>query len=185
MKILILFTMLAIPDCYASARIYSDKKSEESTTVFHVMKNITNDQKNEIYKMYLINKDDLKYLYSQNVKQREVLSKLFPKLFDLLEESDKHRKRSTENVNRKRNMSRKKQKKAKALGRLLMNNAASKNYDDIQDDYIDEDDDYWIGVNRKKMKWEDYRNEDGASVMELIALNARHKTNLRHAENTF
>ncbi|XP_012137030.2 uncharacterized protein LOC105662033 [Megachile rotundata] len=185
MKILILFTMLAIPDCYASARTHSDsQKSGESTTVFHVTKNITNDQIIP-NKMYLTNKDDLKYLYSQNVKQREVLSKLFPKLFDLLEESGKHRKRSTDNVNRKRNMSRKKQKKAKALGRLLMNNAASKNYDDIQDDYIDEDDDYWTGVNRKKMKWEDYRNEDGASVMELIALNARHKTNLRHAENTF
>lgn len=70
-----------------------------------------------------------------------------------------------------------KQRKAKVLGRLLLNNGSGKNDKDIQDDYVDdEDDDYSYRVNKKKMNWEDYQNEDGASIMELIALNARHKT---------
>ncbi|XP_076639989.1 uncharacterized protein LOC143351848 [Colletes latitarsis] len=78
--------------------------------------------------------------------------------------------------------SRGKQKKVKALGFLLMNNDSTKNYEDIQDDYVaDEDDDYSKGVNGKKMNWEDYENEDGASVMELIALDARHKKHRRTA----
>ncbi|XP_043258820.1 uncharacterized protein LOC122401027 [Colletes gigas] len=79
-------------------------------------------------------------------------------------------------------MSRGKQKKAKALGFLLMNNDSTKNYEDIQDDYVAyEDDDYSKGVNGKKMNWEDYENEDGASVMELIVLDARHKKHRRTA----
>ena len=70
-----------------------------------------------------------------------------------------------------------KQSKAKVLRRLLLNNGSGKNDKDIQDDYVeDEDDDYSYGVNKKKMNWEDYQNEDGASIMELIALNMRHKT---------
>ncbi|XP_054014269.1 uncharacterized protein LOC128895570 isoform X2 [Hylaeus anthracinus] len=69
-----------------------------------------------------------------------------------------------------------KQKKAKELGRLLLNNDSTRKYEDIHDDYFDDDDDdYFKGANVKKMNWEDYQNEDGPSVMELIALDARHK----------
>ncbi|XP_076686463.1 uncharacterized protein LOC143378522 [Andrena cerasifolii] len=75
------------------------------------------------------------------------------------------------------------QRKAKVLGRLLLNNGSGKNDNDIQDDYVeDEDDDYSYGVNKKKLNWEDYQNEDGASIMELIALNTRHKTYMQPDE---
>ena len=76
-----------------------------------------------------------------------------------------------------------KQRKAKVLGRLLLNSGSGKNDEDIQDDYAeDEDDDYSYGVNKKKLNWEDYQNEDGPSIMELIALNARHKTYMQPDE---
>ncbi|XP_076246506.1 uncharacterized protein LOC143186683 [Calliopsis andreniformis] len=82
--------------------------------------------------------------------------------------------------NRKKGLSKGKQRKVKALGHLLQNNISNKSKDDPQDDYIDDDDDtYWNSVNRKKMNWEDYQNQDGASIMELIALNTRHKTYMR------
>lgn len=86
--------------------------------------------------------------------------------------------RSIKRNRQNRSMPREKQRKAKVLGRLLMNNAANRNDEDVQDDYIEEEvDDYFRGVNKKKMNWEAFQNEDGSSVMELIALNARHKTN--------
>ena len=76
-----------------------------------------------------------------------------------------------------------KQRMAKVLGRLLLNNGSGKIDKDIRDDYVeDEDDDYSYRVNKKKMNWEDYRNEDGATIMELIALNARHKTYMQPDE---
>lgn len=75
-----------------------------------------------------------------------------------------------------RELSRAKQKKAKELRRLLMLNASNKRVEEDQDYYdFDQDDDYYKRANKQKMKWEDYQNEDGASVMELIALNDRHK----------
>lgn len=91
------------------------------------------------------------------------------------------------NDNARTVLSKGKQKKAKALGRLLLkNDSVMKHHEDIQDDYVeDEDDDYSKGVNKKKMNWEDYQNEDGASVMELIALNARHKKHKRRAHKEY
>ncbi|XP_017789803.1 PREDICTED: uncharacterized protein LOC108572121 [Habropoda laboriosa] len=95
-------------------------------------------------------------------------------------------KRSANNGNTdtKRDIPRGKQKKIKALRRLLLNGISNQNNEDIQDDYgEDEDDDYSKGVNKKKMNWDDFQNEDGASVMELIALNVRHKSNASSARS--
>lgn len=93
---------------------------------------------------------------------------------------------ATDNDNGNKGLSNGKQKKAKALGRLLLNNVSNKNDEDIQDDYIDDDDgDYSDGVNKKKMNWEDYQNEDGSSIMELIALNTRHKTYMQRDESFY
>lgn len=129
-------------------------------------------------------------LYQTDAKQRGQNYIFTNSLFDISEKEDaSHLKLSKKrlakrNVNdrsvgSRKGMSKGKQKKAKVLGRLLMINAASKNYEDIQDDYVeDEDDDYSKGLSKKKMNWENYQNEDGASVLELIALNTRHKTNL-------
>ncbi|CAL7943796.1 unnamed protein product [Xylocopa violacea] len=64
-----------------------------------------------------------------------------------------------------------------------MKNGSNKNDEDIQDDYAEDEDDYFKGVNKNIMNWDDYRNVDGASVMELIALNARHKTNVYPTHN--
>ncbi|XP_078039524.1 uncharacterized protein LOC144471405 [Augochlora pura] len=97
------------------------------------------------------------------------------------DEQLRERGSSDKNGNAKNGMTRRNQKKAKALGRLLLNNVSKKNEEDNQDDYLeDDDDDYSKNENRKKMNWEEYRNEDGgASVMELVALNVRHKTNMQ------
>lgn len=74
--------------------------------------------------------------------------------------------------------------KAKALGQLLLNN--NKNYENTQDNYIDDDDvGYSKNENRDKMNWENYQNQDGASVMELIALNARHKKYMQQNDGNY
>ncbi|XP_033340932.2 uncharacterized protein LOC117228939 [Megalopta genalis] len=84
---------------------------------------------------------------------------------------------SDKNDHARNGISRRNLTKAQVLGRLLLSNVSKKNEKDVQDDYIedDDDDDYSKHKNIKKMNWEDYRNEDGASVMELVALNTRHK----------
>ncbi|XP_076662095.1 uncharacterized protein LOC143365629 [Halictus rubicundus] len=83
-------------------------------------------------------------------------------------------------------MTKRDQKKAKALGRLLLNSVSSRTDEDTQDDYIeDDDDDYTKDANKRRMNWEDYQNEDGASVMELIALNARHKKYMSQNDDYF
>lgn len=63
------------------------------------------------------------------------------------------------------------QKKAKSSGKALLFNQD----DDIEDD----DEDYAMSENRNRINWENYQNEDGASVMELVALNARHEKYMR------
>ncbi|XP_015438398.1 PREDICTED: uncharacterized protein LOC107193465 [Dufourea novaeangliae] len=135
-----------------------------------------------------VNKSDAKYrssvitspsmclliLLSDSIRKERTLSK---HVFD-----ERLRKRNTvdKGDNAINVLSRTKQKKAKALGRLLLNNVSNKNDEDFQDDYIeDEGDDYSEDENRNKMNWEDYQNEDGATVMELIALDARHKKHMR------
>ncbi|CAK9811006.1 hypothetical protein ANTPLA_LOCUS6768 [Anthophora plagiata] len=96
----------------------------------------------------------------------------------------KERSINNRDTNMKKDIPRGKQKKIKALRRLLLNRISKKDDEDIQDDYIeDDDDDYSRGVNKKKMNWDDFQNEDGASVMELIALNVRHKSNARPARS--
>ncbi|XP_076303603.1 uncharacterized protein LOC143221875 [Lasioglossum baleicum] len=57
-------------------------------------------------------------------------------------------------------MTRRDRKKAKALGQLLLNNVPNRNYENIQDDYIEDDDDYTKNGNRQKMNWADFQNED-------------------------
>ncbi|XP_034186305.2 uncharacterized protein LOC117607127 [Osmia lignaria lignaria] len=135
------------------------------------------------------NHQNINGLKSNNLKNHETTATSLKSIFELSKEGkewfDKSlRKRNVDDTNnRKKIISKRKQKKAKVLGRLLRNNIWIKNYEDIQDDYMEDEDDYSINMSRKKMKWEDFRNEDGASVMELIALNARHKTNMHQARN--
>lgn len=55
-----------------------------------------------------------------------------------------------------------------------------------EEDYVDgddgegeDDDDFSTAPYTGKINWNDYRNEDGSSVLELIALNARYKTRMQ------
>nr|XP_031830624.1 uncharacterized protein LOC116426172 [Nomia melanderi] len=97
-----------------------------------------------------------------------------------LEKSLKKRNAADKDDDLTNGMSKKNQRKANTLRRLLLNNVSNKNYEDIQDNYIeDDDDDYFKNLNKKKMNWDDYQNDDGASVMELVALDVRHKKHMR------
>ena len=199
-----LFTSMVTTVHYCiSARIHSANYnlSQELTTIsplsFDAIKDTSMRLNRENYELQrgiyqeFKNHQNINGLKSNNIKNHETIHTSLKSIFELSKEgkewfqqmSDKSlRKRNVGDTNnRKKIISKRKQKKAKVLGRLLRNNVWIKNYEDIQDDYMEDEDDYSINMSRKKMKWEDFRNEDGASVMELIALNARHKTNMRQA----
>ena len=178
----------------------ADHKYDSSliTKAYRMIKSIRSTKFNRNFKSYqnknvVSNINDLKLsLNRNNAKHRTVFTPLnLPVLRFLSGLTERERKsyqhvvdvrlqkRSTvdKDDNVGKGMPIGKQRKLKVLARLLLNNGSGKNDKDIQDDYVeDEDDDYSYGINKKKMNWEDYQNEDGASIMELIALNVRHKT---------
>lgn len=72
------------------------------------------------------------------------------------------------NANMRKNLPKNKRKKVKVLRHVLMNNVSNKN----------EDNGYSKSMNKKKMYWVWFQDENESSIMELIVFNASHTPNV-------
>lgn len=76
----------------------------------------------------------------------------------------------------KRSIATKLRKKANVLGRLLINSVSNKS---DEYDYDNLDDDHLKDADNDEINWDDeFLNENGPSIMELIVLNEKHRKKL-------